>query len=151
MRPTSERIGTLTFEDDDEVIHSFRVSVAEYNIYDRGGQLWLTVYCRTDQKISPADDLRTEPWLEINVPLDESTRELKAGDKISGSAYDDAYGGWLSTFYYFSHSGFEESEITILEMDSQSLVAEIRGEGDDSPVSISARFTHRPDRQRSVT
>ena len=151
MSTTTEPPGTLTYEDDDEVLHKFRVSVAEYNLYVKNGQGWLTLYCATDQKISPADDLPAEPWLEINVPLTQPRDELKPGDKITGSAYDDAFGGWLTNFYYYSHSGFEQPEIIIREVDSQSILAEIRGEGDDSPVVISARFTRSSDRHRSFS
>ena len=133
------------------MLHKFRVSVAEYNLYEKDGQGWLTLYCVTDQKISPADGLPAEPWMEINVPLAQLRDELKPGDKIAGSAYDDAFGGWLTNFYYFSHSGFEQAEIIIHEVDSQSILAEIHGEGDDSPVVISSRFSRNPDRYRSVT
>jgi hypothetical protein len=151
MSTTTEPFGTLTYEDDEEVLHKFRVSVAEYNLYVKDGQGWLTLYCATDQKISPADDLPAEPWMEISVPLAQPRDELKPGDKIAGSAYDDAFGGWLTNFYYYSHSGFEQPEIIIQEVDSQSILAEIRGEGDDSPVVISARFTRNSNRHRSVT
>lgn len=98
MSTTTEPPGTLTYEDDDEVLHKFRVSVAEYNLYMKSGQGWLTLYCATDQKISPTDDLPAEPWLEINVPLTQPRDELKQGDKITGSAYDNAFGGWLTNF-----------------------------------------------------
>ncbi len=151
MSTTPEPPGTLTYEDDDEVLHKFRVSVAEYNLYVKNGQGWLTLYCATDQKISPTDDLPAEPWVEINVPLTQPRDELKPGDKITGSAYDDAFGGWLTNFYYYSHSGFEQPEIIIREVDSQSILAEIRGEGDDSPVVIYARFARSSDRHRSFT
>jgi hypothetical protein len=82
------------------------------------------------------------------VPLHEPVSEIKSGDKIMGSAYDDAFGGWLTNFYCYSHSGFEEPEIHILEVGSQGILAEIRGEGECSPVVISARFTHNPARFR---
>jgi hypothetical protein len=146
MNTPEHVVGTLTIEDDEEVIHTYRVSIAEYNLYEKDGQKWLTLYCRTYLKISPQDDLHTEPWMEINVPLQEPISEMKSGDKIIGSAYDDAFGGWLTNFYYFTHSGLEEPEIIIFEASPQSIRAEIRGEGDYLPVVISARFIHNPER-----
>ena len=151
MITTTEPLGTLTLEDDEGVLHTFRVSVAEYNLYVRDGQGWLTLYCATDRKISPADDLPAEPWMEINVPLAQPKDRLTPGERIAGSAYDDAFGGWLTNFYYYSHSGFEQPEIIIQAVELHSIFAEIRGEGDDSPVVISTRFTRNPDRYRSFS
>jgi hypothetical protein len=67
MNIHKHEIGTLTFEDDDEIIHTYRVSVAEYNLYEKEGLKWLTFYCRTDQKISPKDVPSTDPWMEIGM------------------------------------------------------------------------------------
>lgn len=69
--------------------------------------------------ISPADGADPEPWLEINVPMGKPMDGLHAGDRISGLAYDDAFGGNLTNFYYFSHSGFENPIIRIHAVDSE--------------------------------
>lgn len=142
---------TLTLEDDDGILHVFRVTVADYNQYEKDGRRWLTFYCRADEKISPPDGQNPQPWLEINIPLlDEAESELRKGVKVSGAAYDDELGN-LTNFYWYSHGGFESPDILIRTADPNGVLAEIRGEGDGSPVAILGRFVHNPLRCRSFS
>lgn len=146
------QLGFLYVEDDDDVLHTYRITDADYNVYERDNLQWLTVYCRANEKVAPLDSLNPQPWIELNVPLEPSQRScLREGVRINGTAYDDSFGGNLTNMHYFSHGGFEDAEITIRDVTEAALTLKITGEADSSRVALCAAFRSNPRRERSIT
>ena len=140
----------LLLEDDDDVIHKYRITESDYNKYEKDGIKWITFYCRAGIKESPEDDMPPQLWLEINLPIEAPEfPTLHEGSKLTGKAYDHEKYFNLTNVYCFSHDGFEDPIIEIIEKKGKTLKARITGESVVGPITLLSNFTLNPQRTRS--
>ena len=78
------------------------VETAHYSLYsdEHGEWLLILVHC---------PDCRS---IEIGIPL-PAGYALKETDVLTGVAYDEAKGGWLTNMYYYTHFGIEDVVVTV--------------------------------------
>ncbi|RBP40330.1 hypothetical protein DES53_10836 [Roseimicrobium gellanilyticum] len=137
--------------DDENEIHRYAVSVADYNVYEKGGKHCLCIYARAPRKISP-DDSNPEPWIELNFDSTKRNEvELNPNIVRHTGAYDDVAGRWLTNIYYYSHAGIENVVVRVIEVLPEGRVLlDITGEGEvGGEIRLRGTFSSNPDRKRS--
>ncbi len=144
--------GRLYVLDDDDVVHVYLMTEADYNVYEQDGHHWLTVYVEAETKLKPDDDMNAEPHLELNLCFDKSPESrLRVGELLEAPSYDDALGN-LTNMYHWSHSPFENAQINIQAVDGDALTVEVSGEIDGSdPVVLKAVLQRNRQRVRSFS
>jgi hypothetical protein len=107
--------------------------------------------------------LRAEPWWEINVlskALDP--RGLKPGDRFFiPRGYDEAQGGYITNFYYWSHEQTDDNVIELLAVEGSKILVSMTGktidvnfyDGSKPPTTlrVEAWLTHDEGTRRSMT
>jgi hypothetical protein len=138
--------------DDEDEIHRYAVSVADYNVYEKDGKHCLCIYARAPKKLSP-DELNPEPWIELN--LKSAVRghvELQGGSVLHMEAYDDEVGENLTSMYYFSHAGVENVKVHVIKaLSDDSRILDIAGEGNGGDIRLRGTFTLNPVRFQSFS
>jgi hypothetical protein len=130
------RDNTVYLEGGDEP-EAIPIETAEYSLYsdERGPWLLLLVNCQ---------DFR---HLEIGIPLPEGFT-LHEGVILHGVAYDEAFGGWLTNMYYYTHFGVESVTLTAGPLTEKSawfvLTGTISGSAIAKAVFFSTEATNNP-------
>jgi hypothetical protein len=141
-------LGQLCRFDDENVLHVFEVSKAEFNFYEDEGYFWLTLYVLAEVKISPQDDMNPEPHIEVNLPFNESPEtKILPGIVLKATAYHRQLAN-LASMYYFTHCSFDGG-VHIEGFDGETLTARLEGQSDDDPVVCRAVFRRNTERERS--
>ncbi len=143
-------LGRLHVVDDDDVVHVYAVTCAEYNIYQDEGLHWLTLLVAADQKITPEDEENPEPFLELNLHFDESPEsDIRPGKLLTVPSYHEELSN-LTNMYYFTHRPFD-GEVLVEAVTEAGLTARVSGESDDDPVVLRADFLRNPELRRSFS
>ena len=81
--------------------------------------------------------------IELGIPLPQGF-ELRAGSVLHGEAYDEAFGGWLTNMYYYSHFGVESVVLTVDSLDATEASFTCTGDISDGGLEHdTVRFTVR--------
>ncbi len=143
-------LGRLHRKDDYDVVHVFKITSAEYGIYEEEGLHWLTLLVHAVIKLKPDDGENPEPKLELNLHFRENPESyLREGGVLKAPSYHEELAN-LTSMYYWSHSPFD-GEIRIESFKEGVLIACVTGEADDELVILRAEFQRNPDLQRSFS
>ena len=86
LQPPSGRMFVF---DDENTLHVYEISIADYNIYKAAGNFWLTLFVDAPVKIEPDEDMNPGPFLELNLPFkDDPTPRISAGGEFEVASYD---------------------------------------------------------------
>lgn len=138
-------LGRLYVADDDDVLHGFEVTTAEYNCYQLCGQEWLTFFL-VSQHIVDSDD-GPAPAMELNLPITKCESVFENGTTKEVRSYDEDLGN-LTSMYYVNQRPFDGSCVIEI-VSNDELVARIEGQADHNPVALRASFRRCPKRMRS--
>lgn len=139
--------------DDEDTIHRYEVSLAQYNVYEDNGKHCLCIYARAPRKISP-DESGPEPWIELNFESNARTDvALSPHAVLHTGAYDDVAGRWLTNIYYYSHAGVENVEVRVVEvLPNGQCLLDISGDGEvGGELRLRGTFAFNPERKRSFS
>jgi len=122
----------LIIDHQDFGIELFRISEANYNLYEVDDNLWeFVVQISTDSAIQRSAELEplvhAKPNLEATVLLKKAV-ELSKGTTLSQNVgYDSDREEYLSNIYYFAHETVEPFKLKVLETGDGHLTAELAG------------------------
>jgi hypothetical protein len=138
--------------DDEDEVHRYEVSVADYNVYEKDGKHCLCIYARAPKKISP-DQRNPEPWIELNLKSRvKGDVEMRDGSILHMEDYDHGTGENLTNMYYFSHAGVENVKVHIIEvLPDGRRVLDITGEGNGGDIRLRGTFAFNPARIQSFS
>lgn len=143
-------LGRLYRADDNDVVHAFEITCAEYNIYSQDDILWLTLFVKAQPGRAPTNDDEPEPELELNLVLSKDPSEcIRPGQVLRIPSYDEELYN-LASMYYWAHSPFD-GELHIQAVEDGRLIGVVKGESADDPVVLRAQFLMNPARHRSFS
>jgi hypothetical protein len=130
------------FEEDDGP-EAIPIEKAEYSVYTDGHGEWLLL-------LVECPDWR---HIELGIPLPQGLA-LKDGAVLNGVAYDEAFGGWLTNMYYYTHFGVESVTLTVRGVDEDRAVFVVTGDISSSgirqkTISFTTTATLNPDLRKS--
>ena len=141
-------LGRLYVFDDDNIVHVYKITCAEFNVYTAEALHWLTLYVAADLKIEPNDNMNPEPFLEVNLYFQDSPEALlEAGVVLKVTSYHEEHFN-LASMYYWTHSPFDGG-VHVEAFEEDVLTARVEGESDNDPVVLRAKFQRNPERKRS--
>ena len=142
------KLNQIIVVDDEDVLHTFSVESADFNVYQLDGFFWFTVNIESGSKVSP--DINSEYLVstEINIPYkSDPSNKLYCGSTIKFESYDEELGN-LTNMFHYAHLPID-GQISIENQSETQLTIKITGTYDHAPVSVYANLVRNEKRIRS--